>query len=358
MKLPGRPSPVSRILILRAGAIGDFILTLPALAAVRRTWPDAHIELAGYPQMGALAVSGGLVNTVVSLDNAEFARLFAIDAQLPAKQVQYIRLFDLIVSYLNDSDGIVRRNLVAGGARRLVCGSARVTDRHAINALLGPLEEVGIRVPANACSQLRLSDPQREGGRRRAADLGEKVVVLHPGSGSPKKNWPLKRFLVLADRLRAETPLTPVFTLGEADEEIARELRSLASPIAVLPPCSLLDLAGFLSAGMGYVGNDSGITHLAAALGIPVVALFGPTNPRLWAPRGPNVTVLKSDRPAEGLSAITADQVFDTLLEISRLIPSAPASPRGEGCCLSVPARSPTPSSRGRAFRSPASDPA
>lgn len=307
------------MLILRAGAIGDFILTLPALTALRQTWPDAHIELAGHPHSGQLAVAGGLVNTVVSLDNAEFARLFAFDAQLPGKQVQYIRSFDLIVSYLSDSDGIVQKNLVAGGARRLICASAQVTDRHAIDTLLRPLEELGILAPANAYSQLCLSDRQREDGRRRAADLGGKIVVLHPGSGSPRKNWPLEHFVALATRLRAGTPLTPVFTVGEADEPIARELRSLASPVAVLPPCSLLDLAGFLSAGIGYVGNDSGITHLAAALGIPVIALFGPTNPRLWAPRGPNTTVLTGS--VESLTGISVDQVFAVLLESLGMLP-------------------------------------
>lgn len=321
MRQPTRP--ISRILILRGGAIGDFILTLPALTSLRQTWPDAHIELAGHPRIGQLAMAGGLANTVVSLDNAEFARFYTADAQLPGRQVQYIRSFDLIVSYLSDSDGIVQSNLQAGGARRLIGGSAQVTDRHAIDTLLEPLEELGIQPAANPYAQLHLTDQHRNDGQRRMAEFGERVVVLHPGSGSPKKNWPLERFVALADRLRAETRLTPVFTLGEADGAIARQLRSAASPIAVLPPCSLLDLAAFLSAAAGYVGNDSGITHLAASLGIPTVALFGPTDPRLWAPRGPHVTVLKPDKPAEGLSGITVEQVFEVLLESLGMLPIA-----------------------------------
>ena len=315
MKSRGRQQEcIARILVLRGGAIGDLILTFPALAAIRRKWPDAHIELAGYPRVAQLAEAGGLVNNVVSLDSADSARLFAADADLAPELAARVRSFDLIVSYLNDPDGVLRNNLATAGVRRLVCGSPLIADRHAIDALLKPLQELGVHPAPNEYARLHLSDRHLEEGRKRTAGFGEKVIVLHPGSGSPKKNWPLDRFVLLADQLRQETSLTPVFTLGEADEAIAREPRFLTRRVSVLPPCSLTDLAVFLSACNGYAGNDSGITHLAASVGIPVVALFGPTDPGLWAPRGPNVTILRAASPAEGLAGIAVKQVLDTLL--------------------------------------------
>jgi ADP-heptose:LPS heptosyltransferase len=105
--------------------------------------------------------------------------------------------------------------------------------------------------------------------------------------------------------------IIPVFTLGEADREIAVELEKQKSGITVLPTGSLIELAEFLSACAGYVGNDSGITHLAAALGIPVVVVFGPTEPDIWAPRGPNARVIKSGgRTTESLASVPVERVF------------------------------------------------
>jgi ADP-heptose:LPS heptosyltransferase len=109
-------------------------------------------------------------------------------------------------------------------------------------------------------------------------------VLLHPGSGSPKKNWPLEYFQELAQRLNA-TGLTTAFTHGPAEDNLPLE--------NCLPPMSLPDLARTLASAHLYIGNDTGITHLAAAVGTPTLALFGPTNPTVWAPRGPHVHVLQ-----------------------------------------------------------------
>lgn len=305
-------APYKKILILRGGAVGDFVLTLPALTAVRREWPEAHIELAANTAVGPLALAGGLVDQISSLDNADFARLFAAEAQLPTDLTARLQSFDLILSYLNDPDGALKRNLLNAGARRLVCGSPLVTTGHAIDALLRPLEELAIRADPQECAGLHLAGQRVEQGRKRMAEFGESVVAIHPGSGSPKKNWPIDHFIELAERLMTQTGFAPVLTLGEADEAIARELAADVTGIPVLPPCSLVELAQCLSACVGYVGNDSGITHLAAALRIPVVALFGPTDPGVWAPRGPNVKVIHAP---EELANIAVNDVYVSLVQ-------------------------------------------
>jgi heptosyltransferase-2 len=304
----------SRILVLRGGAIGDFLLTLPALTAIRRQWPTAYIELMGYPHIAQLSVVGGLANKVVSLNGPTAAQLFCPHPALPAEQIRHIRSFNLIVSYLNDPDEVVKENLIAAGARNVICGCPLVTDSHAIDTLMKPLEQLGIANSGNEYSTLPLSAPNIENGQRRARRLGEHVVAIHPGSGSPRKNWRLGKFLRIAKRLQVELGFTPVITLGEADEAIAAELKNVQDEYTLLPSCSLLELAEFLSACEGYVGNDSGITHLAAALGLPVVALFGPTDPRLWAPRGPNTKILCAPEPTpEALAAIPTDAVWEAI---------------------------------------------
>ncbi|NQT91944.1 MAG: hypothetical protein HQ559_04215, partial [Lentisphaerae bacterium] len=89
-----------RILVLRGGAIGDFVLTLPALRLLRERWPDAHIELVGYPHVASLADAGGLVDRVRSLDSADIARLFSLRPDLPASQREYLSSFHIVLSYL------------------------------------------------------------------------------------------------------------------------------------------------------------------------------------------------------------------------------------------------------------------
>lgn len=116
-------------------------------------------------------------------------------------------------------------------------------------------------------------------------------MVVHPGSGSARKNWPIERFRALAEEHRA-CGRDVTWCIGPAEIE-----SGLAAMLGddVLRCESLVELAGRLATARRYIGNDGGITHLAAALGVPTVAIFGPTNPRLWAPRGGHVRVVTGD---------------------------------------------------------------
>jgi ADP-heptose:LPS heptosyltransferase len=107
----------------------------------------------------------------------------------------------------------------------------------------------------------------------------EDYAVIHPFSGSPRKNWPLEKFRALAGKLE---PVMPVrWCAGEEDPPLPDAVRI----------DDLYELACWLAKARLYIGNDSGITHLAAAVGTPVLALFGPTDPDVWAPRGQHVRV-------------------------------------------------------------------
>jgi heptosyltransferase-2 len=236
------------------------------------------------------------------------ARLFSLRPNVSTEQAVYLRGFDLIISYLYDPDGTVKRNMLAVGARQVVHGSPIVERTHAVEHLMKPLEELAIYPEGEACPRAELSPEQARRGRRRLEAFGERVIAIHPGSGSARKNWPLAGFCELAGILRAEGMGVPVFTVGEADVELERELARRGSNVAVLRGCSLPELAEALGACRGYVGNDSGVTHLAAAVGTPVVALFGPTDPRLWAPRGRNVRVVPAPQPA-GLAGLSVEDV-------------------------------------------------
>lgn len=302
----------TRFLVLRGGAIGDFIVTLPALQALRERWPEAEIELIGYPRVAELARVGGLVDRVDSLDKSGMARFFAALPTFSPEQADHIGSFDIVLSYLHDPQGVVADNLRAAGARQVIYGSPLVTSGHAVDHLLKPLETLAIYV-TGAVPRLRLPDETRARGRRLLEERGlsGRVVAIHPGSGSPAKNWPADRFLELARRLK-DGGAGVVFVLGEADDEVRRRVLAEQPDVPRIEQVGLVDLAGALSCCAAYVGNDSGITHLASAVGLPVVALYGPSDPGRWGPRGEQATILRA--PGGELSALGVDEVLAACL--------------------------------------------
>ncbi len=300
-----------RFLVFRGGAIGDFILTLPAVAALRRGWPDAHIEIAGYPRVARLAVAGGLADAVVSLDRAESAELYSLRPTFSEAQREYLTSFDVIVTYLHDPGGTMQENLVKAGARQVIHGSPIVESGHAVEHFIAPLARLAIFPEGLAVPRLDLPEAVRTAGRKRLAGLGGARVAIHPGSGSLSKNWPLRSFLELAGRIEAAGVGRPFFSIGEADSEIAGELSSAAPGRPVLTGLDLTELAGVFAECAAYVGNDSGITHLAAAAGAPTVAVFGPSDPARWGPRGPRSRVVSSpERRTDSLAAVSVDEVW------------------------------------------------
>src|SRR5215475_11422579 len=137
----------AKILVIRGGAIGDFILTLPALAALRRQFPETHLEVLGYPHIAQLAVAGGLVNRVQPIEARGLAGFFARHGELAEDLVDYFSEFDLIVSYLYDPDGIFEANVRRCTNRQFVAGPHRPQENaslHASKVYLKPLERLAI----------------------------------------------------------------------------------------------------------------------------------------------------------------------------------------------------------------------
>jgi hypothetical protein len=120
-----------------------------------------------------------------------------------------------------------------------------------------------------------------------------RVVLLHAGAGSPVKRWPLASFLALAATLR-RAGLAVAWTCGPADEEVFSALAGAGvPPRTILSGYALRELCALLARAAVVVASDSGVAHLAAAVGVPTLTLFGPTDERVWAPLGPHVTVIR-----------------------------------------------------------------
>ncbi len=301
-----------RILVLRGGALGDFIVTLPVLAALRRRWPNAYIELVGYPYIADLARVAGLVDHVASLHGAGIARFFALRPEIPDSQRAHMRSFELVFNFFHDPEETVHINLETAGAQQVISASPLVADLHAVDHFLKPLERLAI-YEAGAIPALPLPEADLAAGRARLAALtrGRPAWILHPGSGSPKKNWPPGQFIEIARRLHAAREFAPVFLTGEADAEAREGLQRNAPDLPQLDGLPLREAAQVLAAAAGYLGNDSGISHLAAALGTRTVALFGPSRADRWAPRGPHVTVVQA--PDGQLDRLSVASVWTTM---------------------------------------------
>ncbi len=301
---------MNRILVIRGGAIGDFILTLPAIKLLRDRFPQSHLEILGYPHIAALAETRFYADATRSIESASLARFFAKGAELPSELVEYFRSFDLIVSYLFDPDQIFGANLRRCGTFEFICGPSKLSEEtHAGYQLAQPLAKIGL-YPRAAAAHLYLTEADRGAARVFLGDHARPLIALHPGSGSPRKNWPIKRWRDLGSWILDEITGSSLLVVGgEADRRQAKELRQSWDisrvQFAVDQPLPLL--AALLADCAMFLGHDSGVSHIAAAVGTRSILLFGPTVPAVWAPTNPNVEVLRSSDGA--LTSITVDEV-------------------------------------------------
>jgi heptosyltransferase-3 len=312
---------MNRILVIRGGAIGDFILTLPGLKALRDARPNAHIEILGYKHIAMLAENRFYAQAVHSIEYGPLARFFAGNSELPTELADYFASFDLIISYLYDPDGVFEKNLCRCGVENLICGPAKIVENadHAARQLARPFEELGIKV-LDLTERIFPSTEDREFAREFLGTLPQPIVAIHPGSGSEQKNWPLKNWIALFSKSRqfssdGKCPSLAVIS-GEADktqtEQLEREWKNRDVRFAKNLP--LPHLAAVLERSI-FIGHDSGISHLAAATGADCILLFGPTDPNLWAPSNQNVRLLRA--PRGKLSDLGIETVEAALVGVS-----------------------------------------
>jgi heptosyltransferase-2 len=298
---------MNRILVIRGGAIGDFILTLPALKALRDAYPDARVEILGYKHIAVLAENRFYAQAVRSIEYGPLSSFFARNSELPAELANYFASFDLTISYLYDPDRIFENNLRRCGVENLLCGPAKIVETaiHAARQLARPIEQLGIGV-GDLTEKVFSSTDDQQFAKGFLQFLQRPILAIHPGSGSTEKNWPLENWIALFSR-NGGVPLTEdkcgeegnAFSLvvisGEADkteaEAFEHEWKNREVRFAKNLP--LPHLAAVLERSI-FIGHDSGISHLAAAAGANCVLLFGPTDPVVWAPRNKNVQILRA----------------------------------------------------------------
>lgn len=302
-----------KILVIRGGAIGDFILTLPVLGALRQQFPKAHVEVLGYPHIAQLALAGGLVRRVQSIESRALAAFFARDGDLAESLVDYFSEFDLIISYLYDPDHIFKTNVGRCTQAQFIAGPHRPDDQlnlHATEVFLKPLESLAI-FDADSTPRLVIQkafDTTLATGR---------WLAVHPGSGSENKNWPEQHWLELLRHLVQSTTLHLLLAGGEAERGRLERLATSLPPtrIKLMQSAPLPELAQWLASCIAFVGHDSGISHLAAAVGLRSLILWGDTAEAVWRPLSREMTILRGSNGLEGLSVSVVINHLEKLLQ-------------------------------------------
>lgn len=315
-----------KILFIRGGALGDFIVTLPTVRLLRRQWPDAHIELLGHPRLAEIALQRHYFNAARSVNHGPLSAFFTPRAVLDPDWMDYIGGFNLVLSYFYDPDGLFGVNLERCDPGRILTHSPRVPDsfgRPAAHHFAGILEPFDLKL-SEAASQLFPSAEDEAGAEAflSGLDQSSRLVAIHPGSGGETKNWPVESWAELGRRLVESAPgITLLLIEGEADAERAQFLLEAWKGLPLLRArwLPLPILAAVLKKAALYLGHDSGITHLAAASrhDLPVIALFGPTDPVVWAPPRAGVHVLKGKETLDDLPVKEVFQTAASLLEIT-----------------------------------------
>ena len=312
-----------RILVIRGGAIGDFILTLPAIAALRRQFPQAHLEVLGYPHIARLALAGGLADRVQPIEARGLAGFFARGGTLEPDLMDYFSEFDLVISYLYDPDEIFKTNVCRCAVGQFIVGPHRPDETetiHATHVFLKPLERLAI-FDADPVPRLAFKH-QDSSGRADlpvSPDARQRVptIVLHPGSGSERKNWPETKWAGLIQQVMATTNWDLLLVGGEAEGERLQRLAGVMPPArcSIAQGLPLAELAQRIQSGAAFVGHDSGITHLAAAVGVPCVVLWADTLEEVWRPQGEPLVILKE---ITGVRTISVEKVLN---ELRKLLP-------------------------------------
>ena len=290
------------ILVIRGGAIGDFILTLPVLSALRQQFPAARLEVLGYPRIASLAQEGALADAVSSIEARQLASFFAARGALDPALQDYFGRFAVIISYLYDPDHIFQTNVLASSKAQFIAGGHRPNEQgtmHATEFFLKPLEQLAI-YDADTIPHLSLEP---------LADARSAMLAVHPGSGSEQKNWPEAAWVEFLDDIIARTSWNVLIVGGEAEGARVSRLagRWPRDRVSVAENLPLPLLARQLKTCRGFIGHDSGITHLAAAVGVPALVLWGESNERIWAPRG-QTRILHG---GPGLGHLTRGIVFE-----------------------------------------------
>lgn len=327
-----------RGVIITPGALGDSLLMLPLAQFMKQTLGLQQIEMIGHLHHIGFYLGRTCIDMIRSIDSVEFHRLFVEEKSFRVEDCESVLTalsrYDWIVSFLGHDNPDFENNLIFAVNCRQAADIAFLpllptTDSidHVSDFYVRQFQQTlgaAYEFPnwTHPLRTVHAKPDDHEHGRERLSSVGltsnAKTVILHPGSGGPAKCWPLENFVALAATLR-QKGMQVAFLLGPAETERWHpdKMGQLRSAAPILSDLTLTESLQALCCADLFIGNDSGVSHLSAALGLCSLVLFGPSNPTLYRPIGPKVQILTESPDSFARSDPAAVQkVTDSALKL------------------------------------------
>ena len=282
-------------LIIRSGGLGDSLLTMPAALSIKEHHPGSSLHVLGNPMM--LSVSGlfSFFDGFHSSDLACFSNLYS-DADISEELTCFFSQFDPVYFYTTANVYLIENKLRKAGIKKINIFNPTAPDNLDYHYSLF-LKKILYDVISLNSNEVNIPPINLLSVK----NINTGKILIHPGSGGTTKNWPLERFIAIAENFKERV----LFVIGPAEEEKGIGQSIFKIGFATIAPENLKELCGVISGASVYLGNDSGVSHLAGFLNIPSVILFGPTNPVIWKPVGKNTHIIvSSGNTMDGISTI------------------------------------------------------
>lgn len=308
------------VLILHAGALGDFVLTLHLVNALRLAWGNPSVTLAARSPLARWARKYGLVSEACTLDGLGLHRLYDASREPPEELLSFLRRFDRVVSFLGGSSAPVSVRLSEICGTEVPAIDPRVAEATLRNGLhitrqwADQLAAYGTPISEVGGAAINLNTSLRRDNKRLLAErLSEgpgRIALCHPGSGGLEKCCPLECLESLVCALILQG-LSVGWMIGPDEIERYgygyRERLEASAPVVFEE--SVEAAADLVCGAQVYIGNDTGMTHVAAIAGVQTFAIFGPTDPRVWRPLGDACHVVRFPR-----DALSTDRWIDNFM--------------------------------------------
>ena len=330
-----------KILVIHPGALGDVVLSFPALVSLKHE-KKASVALLCSTDSGRIAHELNVVSKHFSFESACFSSLF--HQEMTPRLKEFICGYDTItlISLSDTIEGHLRQNH-GGKVHRISPRPPVEEETHVAMYIIRQLQNRNL---LDKCATRNAANVLKPTGAIRNLTppfcgqvVGQmegfpKKVVIHPGAGSLRKRWSVEHFIEVATSMKGMDLGEVVFLLGPAELDLAPLLKArLRGCFRVSEICEVSSLTNLLRQARYFVGNDSGITHLAAFVGIPTVAIFGPSSPKRWSPVGPATRVLRGTahcspcfeteasncEAPQCLSGVSVDMVLDAVRDLAHL---------------------------------------
>ncbi len=287
-----------RVLAIRGGGLGDIILTVPSFIALKSIVDELYIAVPfqwdslfdGFAEL--IPIEGSLIHSL--WDNCE-------------EFEKVLGRFDIAVTWHWDKEEVFIKNL-SKIANKVVYGDIKPERVHQSLKLFSPILQIS--------GDIKFPDYLRLPNLPYWKPEGKEEIIIHPGSGSIKKVWPIENFLFIIERFLSENKKIKVI-LGEAEERKEFSVFFDMKGVEVKRNLPLRELIKEILDGIVYIGNDSGISHLSALLGVPTIVLFKETDPEIWAPKGERVYILSTYPENEW---VKKEKVFEFVEKIFKQI--------------------------------------